>query len=278
MYRKIGALVCSLILAVLISSCGEHKEANADIASLEVHHSMPMAFSGSKTLEEASGKIYEQQISLCEAYFKTYQMTDIGLYSEKYPDASASKLMESLNNKRQELNGKIAEEFAENIGTILKNVTDCENKERYTQKCFDDARLFFNDYGKIVNASEEDFVKVTNVLVNYANANNDFALRVLKDNQEFVMAMAILDIEYNAKAEESFRANITKNNDTIDAINVVFGGLGDNKEYRDIVDEASMTLLVKLLDSVETMTEEERQYVIAQLEEMQAEDDEQVEE
>lgn len=277
MLRKIGTLVCLLILAVLISSCGEHKEANADIASLENHHSMPAAFGGSKTLEEAADEIYAQQISLCEAYFETYQMTDVSIYSEKYPEAAADKLMESLTNKRRELNEGIAEEFIENIGIILEDVTDCEDKERYTKKIFDDARLFFNDYNKIKTATAEDFVKVNNVLVNYAKAGNDFALRVLADNKEFVMAMAIRDIEYNATAEESFRANITKNNDTIDAINIVYGGLGDNEEYRDVVDKASMTLLVKLLESVETMTEEERQSVIAQLEEMQAEEEQEAE-
>ena len=270
MYKRLGLTVLMLILSALITSCGGNKEAYQEISSLEFNHSMPVAVVGSKTLEEAADSIYKQQTSLCEAYLKTYQMTDVNKYTDKYPDVPLNKLKESLNNKRKELNSKIADDFAENLGKILENVTDCENKERYIKKCFDDARLFFNDYDKIVNATEEDFVKVNNVLVSYSDAGNDFAFRVLKDNQDFVMAMAIRDIEHNANVEESFRANITKNNETIDAINAVYGGLGENQEYRDIVDEASMTLLVKLLDSVETMTEEERQYVIAQLEEMQA--------
>ncbi len=272
MYKRIGLTVLLLVLTLLISSCGEHKEAYDSISSLEFHYSMPSAIGGDATLEEAADDIYSQQVSLCEAYVQTYQMTDISFYSEKYPDTPSDRLKEALNNKRQELNGKIAEKFLENLGIILADVTDCEDKERYITKCFDDARLFFNDYSKIKNATEEDFIKVNNVLVNYADSKNDFALRVFKENQDFVMAMAIRDIQHNATAEESFRANISKNNDTIDAINTVYSGLGDNQEYRDIVDEASMTLLVKLLDSVETMTDEERQYVISQLEEMQAEE------
>ena len=273
MYKRLGLTVLMLILSALVTSCSANEKAYEEISSLEFNHIMPAAFAGNKSLEEAADSIYQQQTSLCAAYLKTYQMTDINKYLEKYPGTPLNKLKESLNNKRKELNSKIAEEFAQNLDKILRNVTDCENKERYIQKCLDDARLFFGDYDKIVNATEEDFIKVNNVLVNYADSTNKFALRVLKDNQEFVMAMAIRDIEYNATAEESFRANITKNNDTIDAINTVFGGLGDNKEYRNIVDEASMTLLVKLLDSVETMTEEERQYVISQLEEIQSKGD-----
>lgn len=269
MYKKIGLLVCLLLTSVLITSCGGHKEANADISSLEYSCTLPEALGGKTTLEDVSEEVFAQQVSACEAYYEAYQITDVGKFTDKYPDVPTSRLIESLSNKRQEINSEISEKFIENMTVILKDVTDCKNKERYINNCLDDARLFANDYHRIVTATAADFVKINNILVNYAQSDNEFAIQVLKNHSDLVIETALLDIEHNAEAEESFRANITKNNDTIEAVNNIYGGFGGGKENKRRVNDASMKLLKKLLDSVETMTEYERRDVIKQLEEIQ---------
>lgn len=269
MLKKIGLIICLLLATVTLVSCGDSMEANADIEAIEISHSMPKAFGGSTTVEQAADYIYLQQISLCEAYYKTYQQTDVSKYIEKYPEVNSRRLTEKLNNKRQELNGAIAEEFYANINKIIEDVTDCGDKEIFADKCYNEARNFFNEYNSIKTATPDDFVTITNILVNHTGLNNTFVKRVLHENREMVLDMAILDIEYNAAQDDDLRANVAKNNDTIDAINRMYGGVEDDIELRDRIDQANMVMLEKLLDTMD-ITNSERQQMIEQLRELQS--------
>ena len=259
--QKITAFLSVLLLISLLSSCGKYNELQSELDLISIEATLPDAAGGAVTLEEAAPQIYDQQIALCNIYNEAYQKTDSGAFVDRYTNLNKNKLLSELNSARQDIIEDYAEIFAENMVTILADVTDCTNVSAYVQKRYSEVQSFYLDYGRFMSAGNDASV-LCDLLIKYSESTNEIAKEMLKQNQEKFTEAAVVQIETNAAAKSDFRAKITNNNSIIDAINLVYGGVYD--EYVKRINNASLELVTKLIESMESLTEKEKNTLIKQ--------------
>ena len=266
MLKKISAIICVVLVVTSLTSCGKYAKLYETLDGLVVETVFPEANSGATTINDAQMSVYVQQKAFCEAMAEAYKLTDIESLRSKHPEINRNKMMAELSTKRQNMNDASAGTFVNNVNTILKNVDDSD-KTSYISKCMEEAKAFYKDYDKLMKADYDDYKNVSKIFVSYAFSRNEFAKKVIVERADFITEAATLTIEENAEEDSSFRANISKNNEIIKAINEVLGGVSVNESYRTRINEANRRLLEKTLDSMSSMSQAERDAILNQFEE-----------
>ena len=262
--RKIILVFCIVLVIGLLSSCGKYSRVREEIDGIKVENTLPEALAGAVSLEEIEEAVYEQQLALCEMYISAYQQTNSDIFTVEYPDLDKNKLLALLNDARGELNEDSRQSFEVNIAVLLTDVTDCPNVLAYIKKCEEEASVFYDDYRKFGLESKEQYKVLCDILLKYQELGNSLADMFLQKNQEQFTEAAITAIEANAEVTKDFRVSVNKNNEIIEAINNVYGGA--NAEGAKRINAANKTLVRKLLNSMETLTDSERKSLMSQLE------------
>lgn len=263
---KIKAIICVILVVISLSSCGKYSKLYETLDSLVLETVFPQASGGAESIADAKDDVVLQQKALCEAMTEAYKLTDIESLRGKHPEINRNKMMAELSNKRQMMNYESEVAFIENMIVILEEV-DEEDKNDYIRECLDEVKSFYRDYDRIVNADEKDYKIVSKIFVTYASSENNFAKQIFVENSDFITEAATLTIENNAEEDSSFRANIAKNNEIIKAINEVLGGVKGNENYRTRINRANKKLLEKTLDSMSSVSQADKNEILAQFEE-----------
>lgn len=262
--RKIISVFCIVLVIGLLSSCGKYGKVQNEIDEIKVENALPEANAGAVTLEEIKEAVYAQQLGLCSMYIDAYKQTDSEAFILKYPDLDKNKLLSLLNDAREDINKDNRQSFEENIAVLLTDVTDCTNMLAYVKKCEDEVIAFYDDYRKFNQASPEQYTVLCDILLKYFELGNSLADMFLQKNQEQFTEAAIAAIEKNAEATKDFRVSVNKNNEIIEVLNSVYGGVNSQGAQR--INTANKALVVKLLNSMETLTDSERKSLLDQLE------------
>ena len=266
MLKKINAIICVILAIISLSSCGKYGKLYETLDSLKIETVFPAVEISVSSISEAKEYAFIQQRALCEAMVEAYKITDIDTLRDKHPDINRNKMMSELSNKRVLLNNESIIAFRDNINILLENV-DEQDRISYIQKCVKEVEDFYLDYDKITDPDNDNYKTISKIFTTYAFSRNEFAKYIIVENADKITEAATLTIEENAEEETSLRANITKNNQIIKAINEVLGGVNANENYRARINEANRKLLEKTLDSMSSMSQAERDSILRQFEE-----------
>ncbi len=269
MFKKI--LICFIVATALLTltSCGETGSVFKEIEEIEARFNFPEAKGDKYLIDSAAGYIKAQQDALLRAYVYNMQSTDIKLFENKIEEESRGALLPELNKKRMELN-KLAEEvFFSNMEVILENVVDFENKEAFSNVKRNEVFEFSTDYIRILNIENEEPDLIDKMVQDYIVLSNSYANEILRENKDAIIEKVILMIEKNSEATESFQTYINLNNESVKAINHLFGGVGENDEFRTRINDSNYILFEKTIESMPDLTAKEKESMLAQLRENQ---------
>ncbi len=269
MLKKLLAYFLAVIALFSLAACGETNSVFKEIDAIEAKFDFPEAKSDKFKLEAANGYILAQQDALLDAYVYNIQSTDIKLFENKVEENERSALIPALNKKRVELNGQAEEIFFSNMEIILQNVYDFENKEALTLVKKNEVSEFSTDYIRILNIDNEKPDLIDKMVQDYIVLSNSYANRILRVNKDKIIDKVILMVEENSKATESFQTYINLNNESVRAINYLFGGVGENEEFRTRINDSNYRLLEKTIEGMAELTDAEKESMLAQLRENQ---------
>lgn len=212
------------------------------------------------SLEDAADDIYELQLSACELYIKTYR--DLNASKFEGSDIKPKKLAMACYERRKELNDDIKMAFYKKLYLLIRNCSDCENEDAFLERTHKDVLGFYDSYEKYLEAEDEDKVLVE-ILIDYSQKRNILALSFLERNERKVLNAAISEIEANADIEENMRFYVNKNINIRDSLKEVYDTIPE--KYEERIERAHIDLSMRLLDSLEDVTEREREALIEQL-------------
>lgn len=262
--RKISVFFCIIMVIGLLSGCGETSRIRKEINAIIIENTLPSVESDANVMADISDAVYTQQLELCSMYSDAYEKTDLDSFEQKYPDFEKDKLRSLLSEARKDMNEQSAEAFAENMNTLLANVTDCANQNAYISKCASEVSAFYDDYRRFNTAeSSERNSVLCDILLKYSKQDNSLATRFITDNKkDFCNAAAEL-IESGTKENKDLRAKVGKCSELIDAINEIFGGAPVDIAER--INAANKELIAMLLNSMESLSDSERKRLLEQL-------------
>ena len=276
-YRNGGIILLKRVLAVFLvamalfslSACGEKSSVFKEIDLIDAKYDFPEAKSDKRTIDSVSEYIKAQQNALLDAYVYNIQSTDIKLFENKVDENEKSALIPVLNSKRRELDKEAEKVFFDNLEVILENVYDFENKEALSSVKRDEVSEFSTDYIRIMNIENEDPDLIDKMVQDYIVLSNEFANEILRKNKDKIIDKVIMMIEGNSEATESFQTYISLNNESVKAINYLFGGVGENEEFRTRINDSNYRLLEKTIETMPGVTDAEKASMLAQLRENQ---------
>ena len=276
-YRNGGSILLKKILACFLvavamfslAACGETNSVFEEIEEIEAKLEFPEAKSDKYTLNGTYPYVIAQQDALLDAYVYNIQLTDIKLFEKEAAPDERVALISLLNKKRAELDEFAEEKFFANMEIILENVVNCEYREEYILEKKEDVEEFAPDYVRLLNIENEKPDIFDKMIQNYITHSNPYAANILRENKEAIIDKAIVMIEKNAQATESFQAYISLNNETVKGINYLFGGVGENVEFRQRINDSNYKLLEKTIEAMPDVTDEEKAMMLAQLRENQ---------
>lgn len=254
--------LCVFTMSVL-AGCANYSGIEEALEKVKIENTLPEASDGEFTsLEEASDAIYEQQIAACKIYAETYDKTYYSQFIGNGKKFKTDKVANICYSYRKELNNEAVTKFYQNIYLIVKNCDDCTNKEAFLKKANTDVENFYDAYNKYLISDNPD-EELCKILVNYSERRNILALSFLDRNRQKVYSAATKMIEENSETDENFRFYLNKNNNIISALNDVYNGVPS--AYAARISEATATLSKNLLNSLESLTDNERRSLMDQL-------------
>ncbi len=260
--RKYLKILSACVLMLAISSCGKMSEMQKYVDKIEVSAQFGQVRSDAVLLEDIQDDVYSLQLALCDALSRAYEETDIDNLTVEYPSSKKEKVVSILNLRRQEISEELTTEFGERMAELVANVADCTNKQTYITKRRSEAVNFQMDYSKLNGV--EDSKGFSDILIRYSDLENSFARRYLNENKDMLVAAAIETIEENAQQSSGLRALVAKNNSIVSALDTIFKTI--KKSDADRINKANAELIVKLLNSMETLSADEKKRLMAQLE------------
>ena len=269
MLKKLLAVFLVVISVFSLTACGETSSVFREIEDIEAKFDFPEAKSDKYTIDSVSGYVKAQQDALLQAYVYNIESTDIKLFKNKIEEDRISSLIPELNKKRMKLNEQVEEIFFSNMEVILENVTDFENKEAFMTVKRNEVLEFSTDYIRILNIDSEAPDLIDKMVQDYIVISNEFANGILRENKDKIIDKVILMVEENSKATESFQTYINLNNESVKAINYLFGGVGENVEFRTRINDSNYRLLEKTIEAMPDVTEADKESMLAQLRENQ---------
>lgn len=269
MLKKLLAVFLVVISVFSLTACGETSSVFREIEDIEAKFDFPEAKSDKYTIDSVSGYVKAQQDALLKAYVYNIESTDIKLFKNKIEEDRISSLIRELNKKRMKLNEQVEEIFFSNMEVILENVTDFENKEAFMTVKRNEVLEFSTDYIRILNIDSEPPDLIDKMVQDYIVISNEFANGILRENKDKIIDKVILMVEENSKATESFQTYINLNNESVKAINYLFGGVGENVEFRTRINDSNYRLLEKTIEAMPDVSEADKESMLAQLRENQ---------
>lgn len=263
MRKTIKILLGALFIVLVTSSCGSVSRMKGVLDEITIETVFNEPMTGFTSMEEIGDAVYEQQMILCEAYCETYEKTGYGLYENKFPDITKSKLMSELNNTRYRLNNECVQKFAINLMLILDEVTDCENKQAYIAKRRNEVLEFYQDYREFNLAKGNAAAKRSTMLLKYFEKNNEFAVSFLKNNKQAFIDACVEVIEANSEKSDDLRKYVLENNKLIKALNELFGGT--TKDTAKRVNAANRKLAERILNTMGELTDEEKEAILNEI-------------
>lgn len=260
--RKYLLILSAAVLMLVLCSCGKMSEVQRYADEIDVSAAYEQTESGAMLLEEIQDDVYSMQLTLCDALATVYDKTDIDNLTIEYPQSKKKKVVSILNLRRQEIAQTLTTEFEERMAELLTDVSDCTNKRTYIVKRRSEAVNFQMDYSKLNGVS--DSKGFSDILIRYADVDNGFARRYLNENKEMLVAAAVETIEENSRQTSGFRALVAKNNSIVGALDTIFKTI--KRSDADRINKANAELIIKLLNSMETLSDDEKKRLTAQLE------------
>lgn len=254
----------------MLSGCGENnKNIMTQLNSVTISNILPKVEEDASYafLEDIEDMVYEQQLSACKMYADTYAKTYYQQFiedEESELSRSSGKVANTCTEKRKDIFEEIEIAFAINIYRLVRDVKDCTNIDAYVVKTHNDVLDFYDIYNKYLECSsaEEDDV-LLDILLEYYERSNILAFKFLKEHNTEIVQAVVKRIENNAAAEENLRICMSQNNMLIKVLNEVYGGVSE--EYAEKITELNNSLAKKLLMSMDTLTEKEREEMLEQL-------------
>ncbi len=264
MYKKIKLSVICAVFLLLISGCGRKSELTAELEGIELTNSLPsVKITDCKRLEDADDAVYEQQIAACEMYYEAYDLTRSSDFFDEYEDSlGKDKIAYYCNSRRKDLQLDIATKLSDNIYMMVKSVKDCDNIEAYLNRVNYDAVNFYDYYADYMLTDGDDDAACA-ILTTFYERSNILAFRFMEENKYKFIKSAVAKITSNSRETESLNKYILMNNELIKALNIVYGGIPS--EYAEPVTEANVTLVRKLLEEDNDLSEEDIDTLMYQL-------------
>lgn len=263
MKKKIPSLLlCSLLAALLLSSCGKYDEVKRTLNEITIQNTLPIVDENDKytSVDDIDELVYEQQIEACGMFTDTYNKTSFKQFEDgKYKKKTLEKLCQA---KRQEIDLDIATAFDINIYKLLKNTDDCSNMDAYVIRSFNDVADFYDIYDRYKNGDDPNGTLV-DMILEYSEHSNLLAYKFLDKNDTKVFKAALMRISDNVESDEYYRQKITENNRIVSALNTIYGGVPE--EYSEKIDELNTMLAAKLIRSMKDLTPEQRKKYLEEL-------------
>lgn len=252
----------AVAIMLLLCSCGRMSAVRKYIDKIEVNVVFSEAEADGNFVEAYSDDVYRMQLELCAAMASAYDATDIEKLPVEYPEKKKSKVVSELNLKRQEIYSWLTSQFAMHMIEMIDGAEDCTNKENYVEKRAEEVSAFRTDYAEI--NGESDSKNLADILIKYTDSDNSFARRYLTENKDKLVEAAVEAIEYNASQTTGLRALVVKNNSIVSALDSIFNTI--KKSDADRINKANKKLIISLLNSMETLSAEEKKRLTRQLE------------
>lgn len=255
-------VVCCALIMALVSGCSNYDDINAALDSITIQNILPKVEEDAsyQSLESVEDLVYEQQLAACVMYADTYNQT----YYQQFIDdgRKEGKIANICADKRKSINTDIEIAFAINVYRLLQDVRDCSNIDAYVVKTHKDVLDFYDVYDKYLNSEDQDDALIA-LLLDYNERSNILAFKFLDEKRTDVFETTLARIEDNAATDDNFRFKINQNNAIITALNSVYGGVPE--KYAEKIAELNNELAKKLLMSLESVSDEDREKLLEQL-------------
>jgi len=252
----------SLTVLLLFTGCKDYSKIDSRLDDVKIENKLPkLGNEMYRTMEDVEDAVYDQQIAACEMLAETNKQTNPQNIDDKY-SASNKRVLERCNNKRNEINDDIRKLYSANLYKLMENVKDCPNVDAYVSKTYANVLTFYDEYSNYQNSDNRDKA-LSDILVYYYDRTNVLAKSFLSRNEKEVFNASVNVIEENARAEDSYRFYINKNNIIIKALNEIYGGVPN--EYAERINEAGNVLARNLLNSLESLSDKERTALMDEL-------------
>lgn len=261
MQKRVKIFSAAAIM-LLLCSCGRMGAVKKYIEKIEVNVEFSEATADGDDIGAYADDVYRMQLELCDAMARAYDATDIENLPKEYPAKKKAKVVSELNLKRQEIYSWLTSQFAMRMIEMIDGVEDCTNKENYVEKRAEEVSAFRTDYAEINGRA--DSKSLADILIKHTDSDNSFARRYLTENKEKLVEAAVEAIEYNASQTTGLRALVVKNNSIVSALDSIFETIKKSDANR--INDANKKLIISLLNSMETLSAEEKKRLTRQLE------------
>ena len=246
-----------------LAGCANYSGIEQALEEITIENTLPETSDEEFTsLEEANDAIYEQQLAACKVYAEIYDKTHYSQFLGSEKGLKNDKTASICYSYRRELKDDALTKFYQNIYLIIKDCDDCTNEEAFLEKANADVENFYDAYAKYLSSDNPE-EELCRILVNYSERRNILALSFLERNKQKVYMASTDMIEKNAQTDENFRFYLNKNNNIISALNNVYNGVPSL--YASRISEATTVLSKNLLNSLESLTDNERRVLMDQL-------------
>lgn len=253
------------IMLLLISGCGNSKGAlKSELRNVSLSKELPaVRITDCHYLREVDEAVYEQQIAACEMYSEAYRLTNTSEFRKKHKDINKKNVAQYCQNRRQEIHLDIATQLNDNVYEMIKSVEDCSNISAYLKRVNYDAVNFYDYYSAYMNSPSNDSAAACRMLMSFYERNNILAFRFMDEHKDDIIEKAVREILSNAHQTEDLNKYIALNNELVRALNIIYGGVPS--EYADMISNANIRLVRKLLEEDNELSSEDINKLMRQL-------------
>lgn len=255
--------ICCALISSLLSGCADYEGIKTDLANMTIDNIMYEVPEDASydTLDEIDDLVYEEQLAACVMYSDAYKKTYYKDLTEE--NQKENKTVQYCVKRRKEINEDIEVAFAINIYRLLQDVDDCANADAYVVKTHNDVLDFYDIYDEYLNGDDQAQTLV-NMALEYYNRSNLLALNFLNENKSEVCRAAYEKIQENAANDKDLRLYVNLNNNIITALNNLYGVIPE--QYAEDITDINTKLAKKLLMSLETVSDADKEKLLQQLE------------
>lgn len=247
-----------------LAGCGGKSDLKAELENVRISGELPrVSVAGCRYLADADEAVYEQQIAACELYYEAYELTRTSDYIENYEDnVKKERIAYYCNERRKELNLEISTQLHDNVREIISSAEDCSGVDAYLDRVDYDTLNFYDYYAEYLNSddTEEALCKILKV---FYERSNILAFTFMSKHEDEIVEAAVNRIVENSRANSEYNVYVLDNSELIKALNMVYGGV--EKEYTDVVSEANIALIRRMLEDDSDLNDESINNLMSQL-------------
>lgn len=257
------SLICLALIPLLLSGCADYDGMKRELADLMIDNIMYEVPEDASYdyLDEIDEIVYEEQLAACIMYSDAYKKTYYKDLTEE--NQKEDKTVQYCVKRRKEIFEDIEVAFDINIYRLLQDVEDCANPDAYVVKSHSDVLDFYDIYDEYLNGDDPEQTLV-DMAVEYYDRSNILALNFLDENKSEVCRAAYEKIQENASNDKDLRLYVNLNNNIITSLNKLYGVIPE--QYAEDITEINTKLAKKLLRSLETVSDADKEKLLRQLE------------